>query len=54
MELHILIRELNGEGKKAVVIYSEAETVPESNKRNEWLHRMLDEAKKQFPIDGRT
>lgn len=51
MELHILIRELNGSEKKAVVIYSAAETVPTGSQRNEWIHTMLDDIKQSFPID---
>ena len=51
MELHILIRELNGEERKATVIYSAAEKVPDGMTRNRALHWMLDKVTEVFPVE---
>ena len=53
MELHILIRELNGEQKRGTVIYSQAEPVPFGMTRNHCLHWMLAKIKEVFPVEDK-
>lgn len=51
MELHILIRELNGAARRGKVIYSAAEPIPAGMTRNHAINWMLAKIKETFPDD---